>query len=243
MLKMLKSQVQGFTYLLSNPPQLKHLIIRETRYRKRLQSKQRWIEWQKYNSARISAALRDHAAEALMLPFNVARIQTISNMVSPLGTGLNILDVGGGDGVIGEHVWKMGNYVTSIDLPTVATHAHRCRGLLAVAGDAEQLPFTSNTFNVVLASEIVEHLWDPHSFLDEAYRVLKADGHLIISTPEGIEGLRYDSHKNYFTVERLTHILGARFTANEVKRLTDVGTPTPTLIVLFNKLVVKNLRQ
>jgi len=238
MLKMLKSQVQGFTYLLSNPPQLKHLIIRETRYRQRLDSKQRWVEWQKYNSARAAAALHDHAAEAFMRPFNVARIQTISDMVSPLGNDLNVLDVGGGDGGIGEHIWKMGNHVTSVDLPTVATHVHRYRGLLAVAGDAERLPFASNIFDVVLASEIVEHLWDPHSFLDEAYRVLKADGHFIISTPEGIDGLRYDSHKNYFTLERLTHILGARFTANEVKRLTDVGTPTPTIIILFRKSVV-----
>ncbi len=95
MLKMLKIQVQGFVYLLSNPSQLKHLVIREIRYRHRHYSKQRWIEWQKYNSSRISAALRDHAAEALMLPFNVARKQTISGMVSPLGNSLNVLDVGG----------------------------------------------------------------------------------------------------------------------------------------------------
>ena len=66
---MLKSQVQGFAFLLSNPSQLKHLIINETRYRHRHYSKQRWIEWQKYNSTRIAAALRHHATEALMLPF------------------------------------------------------------------------------------------------------------------------------------------------------------------------------
>jgi 2-polyprenyl-3-methyl-5-hydroxy-6-metoxy-1,4-benzoquinol methylase len=238
LLKMLKSQVQGFTYLLSNPPQLKHLIIRETRYRQRHYSKQRWTEWEKNNNSRISAALRDHAAEALMLPFNVARKQTISGMVSPLGNSLNVLDVGGGDGVIGERLWKMGNSVTTVDLSTVSTHAHRSRCLLAVAGDAEQLPFSSNSFDVVLASEIVEHLWNPHSFFDEAYRVLKVDGHLIMSTPEGIEGLRYDSHKHYFTVEILKHLLGARFIVIDVKRLTDVGTPTPTIIVLFRKSVV-----
>jgi 2-polyprenyl-3-methyl-5-hydroxy-6-metoxy-1,4-benzoquinol methylase len=238
LLKMLKSQVQGFTYLLSNPPQLKHLIIRETRYRQRHYSKQRWTEGEKNNNSRISAALRDHAAEALMLPFNVARKQTISGMVSPLGNSLNVLDVGGGDGVIGERLWKMGNSVTTVDLSTVSTHAHRSRCLLAVAGDAEQLPFSSNSFDVVLASEIVEHLWNPHSFFDEAYRVLKVDGHLIMSTPEGIEGLRYDSHKHYFTVEILKHLLGARFIVIDVKRLTDVGTPTPTIIVLFRKSVV-----
>ena len=234
---MLKSQVQGFAFLLSNPSQLKHLIIRETRFRHRHFSKQRWIEWQKYNSTRIAAALRDHSAEALMLPFNVARKQTISNMVNALGNGLNVLDVGGGDGVIGEGLLKMGNSVTTVDLPTVSTHANRIQGLLAVAGDAEKLPFSSNSFDVILASEIVEHLWNPRSFFDDVYRVLKVDGNLIMSTPEGIAGLRYDSHKHYFTVEILKQMFGARFTVIDVKRLTDVGTPTPTIIVLFRKLV------
>jgi 2-polyprenyl-3-methyl-5-hydroxy-6-metoxy-1,4-benzoquinol methylase len=235
MLKMLKSQVHGFIYLLSNPSQLKHIIIRETRFRQRHMSKRRWLEWQKYNSSRIEAAFREYPAEARTLPFNVARIQIISDMVSDLGSGLKILDVGGGDGVIGEHLWKMGNYVTSIDLPTVVTQAHKHPGLVVVGGDAEQLPFASNTFDVVLASEIVEHLWNPYSFVDDAYRILDGGGHLIISTPEGMEGMRYDSHKNYFTIKRLAHMLSARFTLVEVKRLKLADIPTSTIIVLFRK--------
>ena len=89
---------------------------------------------------------------------------------------------------------------------------------------------------MVLASEIVEHLWSPNSFLDETYRILKNDGYLIISTPEGKAGLRYDSHKYFFTVEILQQLLDLKFKLIEVKRLTDVGTPTPTIILLFQKL-------
>lgn len=232
---MLKAQVLGFIYLISNPSQLKHLIIRETRYKHRFQSKQNWMKWQKYNSARMKAALQKFSVEAFERPFNLARIQTISDLVSHVGKGLRVLDVGGGDGVIGEHILKMGNHLTSIDLPTVVTQAQKCKGLLAVGGDAEQLPFISNTFDVILASEIVEHLWDPHSFVEEAYRVLKPNGHLIISTPEGKDSLRYDSHKNYYTVERLTHLLNEKFDAIEVRRMKPAGIPTPTLILLFQK--------
>ena len=90
-------------------------------------------------------------------------------------------------------------------------------------------------FDVVLASEILEHLWNPHSFVDEAYRVLKENGHLIISTPEGIDSLRYDAHKYYFTVESLRQMLSARFDLCEVKRLKPAGTATPTIILLFRK--------
>lgn len=224
--------------MLWHPMQLRHLIIREVRFKDRLKSKKSWIAWQKYNSARAEAAFR--SKEALMRPFNVARLKTISNIFSELGNGLTVLDVGGGDGVLGEHLWKKGNIVTSVDLPSVAGRVHKCKGLLAAAGDAELLPFASNTFDVVLASEIVEHLWNPNNFFEEAHRVLKSDGSLIISTPEGIEGLRYDSHKSFFTIERLSQMLQTKFVVVNFKRLKAVRTQTPTIIVLFRKLAQPN---
>lgn len=235
MLKLIKRQVHGFAYLLLNPSQLKHLILRETRYRFRNKSKRMWVKWQKYDSERAYEALVEALHNTRTRPFNLERIEIISDLIGRLGNGLNILDVGSGDGIIGEHVWKIGNHVIAIDLPTVAIQAHRCQGLLALAGDAERLSFASNIFDVVLASEILEHLWNPHSFVDEAYRVLKADGHLIISTPEGIDSLRYDAHKYYFTLESLKQMLGARFDLCEVKRLKPAGTATPTIISLFRK--------
>ena len=233
---MVVGQVLGLAYLMLHPSQLKHLIIKHTRYKSRNQTKRKWIEWQKYNSSRIEAALKAYGAEALVRPFNLARIETITAMVRPLGKGLQILDVGGGDGLIGEHLWKMENNIATIDLPTVSEQSHKREFLSAVTGDAEELPFKPTSFDVVLASEIVEHLWDPNSFLDDAYKILKTGGHLIVSTPDGVEGLRYDSHKHYYTVEILEKLLAQKFSLTQVKRLTDVGTPTPTIIVMFQKI-------
>lgn len=167
---------------------------------------------------------------------NAARVQTVSDMVSHIGNGLKVLDVGCGDGAMGEPIRKMGNSVISLELPTIATLAHRCGVPSIVAGDAEHLTFASNSFDVVLASEVMEHLWNPHNFLDEAHRVLRANGHLIIETPEGRGGLHYDDHKHYFTVERLKQMLGARFAVCEVKRLKATGSAqTPTIILLLRK--------
>ena len=236
--KMLKRQVLGFTYLLSHPPQLKRIIIREARYGQRYQSKRSWLEWQEYDQ--YIANLLHSSAEAQVRPINVARIQTISDMISRLGNGLRVLDVGCGHGIISEHIWKMGNYVTCADLPTIASLAHRRQVLLVVATDAEQLAFASNSFDVVLALEVLEHLWNPHGFLDEAYRVLRPNGHLIIEVPEGREGLRWDSHIQYFTLEGLKQMPGTRFNVCEVKRLKPViGIPTPTIILLLRKSTVK----
>ena len=233
MLENIKRQVQGFTYLLSHPVQLRHVVMRETRYRQRHRSKQDWVEWQKYDTH--SSAPQHSTTKAYARPINVARILIFSELVSGVGTGLRILDVGCGDGVISEPMSRMGNHVTSVDLPTITILAQKRRVSSVVAGDAEHLAFASASFDMVLASEVLEHLWDPHGFFDEAYRVLKTEGYLIIETPEGEEGLRYDSHKNYFTVDILKQMGGAKFGLREVKRLKPAGVPTHTIIVLLHK--------
>jgi 2-polyprenyl-3-methyl-5-hydroxy-6-metoxy-1,4-benzoquinol methylase len=236
MSEILKRQVQGFAYLLSHPRQLKWIMIRETRYRQRHRSKRKWVDWQKYDAYMHIFMMRTHSTVLHASSLNVARIQIFSDMVSRIGNRLKILDVGCGDGVMSEPMVKMGNYVTSVELPTIATLAQRCGVPSVVAGDAEQLAFASNSFDVVLASEVLEHLWEPQNFLDEAHRVLRSNGYLIIETPEGKESLNYDSHKHYFTVERLEQMLGARFALCEVKRLKPTGTAqTPTIILLLRK--------
>ncbi len=166
------------------------------------------------------------------------RIQTISNMVSRLGNGLRVLDIGCGAGVISERIWKMGNSVTCADLPSITTLAHKRQALLVVAADAEQLAFAQNSFDIVLALEILEHLWNPQIFLDEVYRVLDTNGHLIVEVPEGKEGLRWDSHIQYFTLEGLTQMPGTKFSVVEVKRLKPVkGIPTPQSFYCYVKII------
>ena len=96
MLNMLKRHVHGFVYLLSHPAQFKHVVIRETVYRQRYGSKQSWTEWQKYDTH--AAASQHSTAVAYARPLNLARIQVFSDIVSRVGTGLMVLDVGCGDG-------------------------------------------------------------------------------------------------------------------------------------------------
>jgi len=49
--------------------------------------------------------------------------------------------------------------------------------------NTEKLPFDDNTFDIVTSTEVIEHLEHYRETLQEAYRVLKKDGTLVVSTP------------------------------------------------------------
>ena len=49
--------------------------------------------------------------------------------------------------------------------------------------DGMQLPFADNSFDLVLSSEVIEHILEPEHFVQEIARVLKPDGYLLLTTP------------------------------------------------------------
>ncbi len=46
-----------------------------------------------------------------------------------------------------------------------------------------RFPFKNDSFDAVVGIDIIEHLYDPDHFLEEAKRVLKSEGFLILATP------------------------------------------------------------
>jgi len=236
MFRALTKQVSGIKYLLSHPHQLKWVIIREIHFGQRKKNKRKWVEWQKYDANMHIMMMQTHAETLSVNTLNVDRIKIFVEMVNAIGVGLKILDVGCGDGVISEPIMKSGNYIAALELPTVINSAVKRKVSSVMAGDAETLPFANETFDFVIASEVLEHLWSPESFINEAYRTLKPSGYLVIETPEGTAGLNYDSHMNYYTIERVQNITNQRFTLIDIKRLAATGSAqTPTIIALLKK--------
>jgi len=54
---------------------------------------------------------------------------------------------------------------------------------VCVANADRPLPFTDNSFSVVTAMDILEHLTDPRMLVQEIFRVLRPGGYTVIATP------------------------------------------------------------
>jgi ubiquinone/menaquinone biosynthesis C-methylase UbiE len=123
-------------------------------------------------------------------------VLTIDLERAGVGSGTRLLDLGCGTGRHAFAAWKAGGTVVALDaslegLPEVVgmTTAMREAGELAVvdggviAGDARALPFADGSFDVVVASEIFEHVDDDECAMLECARVLRRDGVLALSVP------------------------------------------------------------
>jgi 2-polyprenyl-3-methyl-5-hydroxy-6-metoxy-1,4-benzoquinol methylase len=115
--------------------------------------------------------------------------------------GLRVLDVGCGNGRMGQKVKERGNYVAGVEISSIAAEMARKVLDTAYAFDIEK-PWPAEVqqgdFDLVLLPEILEHVFDPAVVLTSAYKALKSDGSVIITTP------------NFMTwTNRLRFIIGA----------------------------------
>jgi SAM-dependent methyltransferase len=103
---------------------------------------------------------------------------------------LRIVDVGCGDGMCTELTARLAgehhppHHVAGVDWAAAPLKQAAERGLTLVRGSLDTgLPFASGSVDVVILSEVVEHLVDPDGGLAELHRVLRPGGHLVLSTP------------------------------------------------------------
>jgi 2-polyprenyl-3-methyl-5-hydroxy-6-metoxy-1,4-benzoquinol methylase/uncharacterized protein YbaR (Trm112 family) len=103
------------------------------------------------------------------------------------GEAGRILDVGCGKAWVAKLFCPAGYDVVSMDISlrntSKALKRYPFDNHFAIVADAFHLPFKVNTFDYIIASEIIEHVHDPKTFIKNLFSILKPDGKLIITTP------------------------------------------------------------
>lgn len=98
-----------------------------------------------------------------------------------------ILDVGCGNGWVAKYFLPRGKKVVSMDIsianPVNVLKENPGENHAAIVADAYWLPFKKNIFDAIIASEIMEHVYDPKLFITGIMEVLKPGGKLVITTP------------------------------------------------------------
>ncbi len=146
---------------------------------------------------------------------------------------VNLLDLGCGTGaVLGAAEGRMR---VGVDMTTLALEKCQTRGLSDLAkADATALPLVDNTFDVVIALDIFEHVEDDIAAMAEVSRVLTPGGILVLSVPAfGFLWGPHDVALHHFR----------RYTRGEVEaRLRSVGLEielaTYAVFLLFPVVVV-----
>lgn len=93
-----------------------------------------------------------------------------------------VLDLGCGDGDYSIKLQELGFEVIAADLD-VERFRYKDKINFKVCDATKILPFSDNSFDYVLSTELIEHVRNPYSVIKEIYRVINKDGKFILSTP------------------------------------------------------------
>src|SRR3712207_2460903 len=90
------------------------------------------------------------------------RLRLVFDEALPDISGLDLLDAGCGTGLFSQVAVERGARVTSLDVGEglLAEVAKKCDSR-RVVGDVSALPFESESFDVVICTEVIEHTRDP----------------------------------------------------------------------------------
>src|SRR5450631_3047238 len=156
--------------------------------------------------------------------------------------GESILDVGSGDGQLTQRIAAVGARVEGVDASPAMVAAARTRGIAAVEGSAESLPYPDASFDAVFSNAALHWVRDQDEMLREVHRVLKPGGRFVaemggqgniaairvalmaVMSRHGFDG-REDNVNYYPTADEYSRRLERH--GFKVERIALIPRPTP----------------
>ena len=170
----------------------------------------------------------------------VGRRQIIQSLVERIREALNnpkprILDVGCGTGANLKMLADYGK-AEGVDISSQAVEFCHQRGLESVKlGAAEQLPYEDDSFDLVTALDVVEHLDDDVAGLREMRRVLRRDGRVLLFVPAFmfLWGVQDDvsNHRRRYTLPSLLRAVEEAGFSVEWSSYANISFFLPVLVV------------
>ncbi len=126
----------------------------------------------------------------------------------PLVAGKKVLDVACGAGYGAALLGRVAQEVHGVDIAAEAIRSAAASyaaipNLHFAVAPCTALPFEAASFDLVVSFETIEHIGEQAEFLDEIRRVLKANGVLILSSPNKAEYTDKRAFSNEFHVKEL----------------------------------------
>ena len=155
--------------------------------------------------------------------------KSVINTVKALEGVQTICDLGCGNGFMAGELAKLGYDVTGVDLSKsglqIARRTHPSLEFVEGAIDANLTEkLGDGSFDLVLSSDVIEHLYRPADLLEAASRLLKSRGRLLVTTPyhgyfknlaiavtgkmdTHFSALHDGGHIKFFSVKTLTQLM------------------------------------
>ena len=143
-----------------------------------------------------------------------------------------ILDIACGNGGILKHLASCGySRLEGLEISRYAVERLRSEGLTMHLGSIPVLPLPDATYDVVIASQVLEHIIRRNRFASEISRVLRVGGRAFIFVPNDCLGpIDEPEHVAIYTAKSLRAFLDRHFAVESIQVIRD---PNFSMSVLF----------
>lgn len=159
------------------------------------------------------------------------------------GTPSIIVDLGTADGLMLSMIKNAfpSAKCIGIELSRELIETNTNRGITLLQSNVNSLPISNDTTDIVVATAVIEHLPAPEKMLQEAMRVLRPDGLMILTSPDPfwervatmVGHLHDEQHCNVMSSRKLVPLfkeIGYEIIEQKKFMLSPIGMPLETIV-------------